>query len=91
MRALAISGSCGRPIRNWWQPLVYPDTAEIVVDDVELLVDDNIVVLDLLTGEEKARTATGSMFANAMFPCPGAGRDLYYVSSPCVARIAVVE
>lgn len=79
-----------RPIRNWWQPLVYPDTAEVVFDDVQLLVDDNVVVVDLLTGAEKARTATGSMFANAMFPCPGAGRDIYYVSSPCVARIEVV-
>jgi hypothetical protein len=34
-----------REIRNWWQPLVYPDTAEIVLDDVDLLVDDGIVVL----------------------------------------------
>ena len=79
-----------RPIRNWWQPLVYPDTNEIVLDDVHLFDDDNIVVVDLLTGDEKARTRTGSMFANAMFPCPGAGRDLYYVSNPCVARIQVI-
>jgi hypothetical protein len=80
-----------REIRNWWQPLVYPDTAEIVLDDVDLLVDDGIVVLDLLTGAEKARTVTGSIFANAMFPCPGERRDVYYVSNPCVARISVVE
>jgi hypothetical protein len=80
-----------RDLRNWWQPLVYPDTAEIVLDDVDLLVDDGIVVLDLLTGAEKARTMTGSIFANAMFPCPGERRDLYYVSNPCVARISVVE
>lgn len=80
-----------RPIRNWWQPMVYPDTAELVLDDIDLLVDDGIVIVDLITGEEKAGTATGSRFPNAMFPCPGAERDLYYVSRPCIARIAIAD
>ncbi len=34
---------------------------------------------------------TGSIFANAIFPCPGGRRDLYYVSNPCFARASVVE
>ena len=75
-------------IRNFWQPLVYPDTAEIVVDDYHPMVDDNIVVLDLLTGQEKARAETGSSRPNGMFPCPGQGRDFYYLTTNSVARVA---
>lgn len=75
-------------LRNFWQPLVYPDTAEIVVDDYLPMVDDNIVVLDLLTGAEKARVETGSSRPNGMFPCPGQGRDFYYVTTNVVARVA---
>jgi len=77
-------------IRNFWQPLVYRDTNELVVDDFrDGAVDDNLVVLDLTTGAEKARVTTGSPIPNGMFPCPGPGRDIYYVSNPVVARVFV--
>jgi hypothetical protein len=78
-----------RPVRNFWQPLVYPDTAELLVDDVREGSDD-VVILDLLTGEEKARGVTGSSQPNGMFPCPGQERDFYYVSNPVIARVQVV-
>lgn len=77
-------------IRSFWQPLVYRDTGELIVDDFQDgAADDNLVVLDLKTGAEKARVATGSPVPNGMFPCPGSGRDLYYVSNPVVARVFV--
>src|SRR5262245_6508531 len=79
-----------KQVMNWWQPLVYPDSAELVMDDMTGEGDD-LVVIDLLTGAEKARVATGSHWPNGMFPCPGRGRDLYYVSDPVVARVEVVE
>lgn len=77
-------------IMNWWQPLVYPDTGELLLDDMTG-ADDNLVVLDLFTGREKARASTGSRAPNGMFPCPGRGRDVYYVSNPVVARVAVTS
>lgn len=43
-----------------WQPVVYEDTAEIVVNDFHIFDDDNIVVVDLHTGQIKARSRTGS-------------------------------
>jgi hypothetical protein len=51
--------------------------------------DDNIVLLDIESGREIARTVTGSPLANGMFPCPGMQRDFYYVSNPAVARVFV--
>lgn len=78
------------PVQNWWQPLVYADTSGLVVNDCKLgNPADSIVVLDLNTGEEKDRVMTQSPFPNGMFPCPGRGRDVYYVSSPNTARITV--
>ena len=81
-----------RPLRVTMQPMVYPDTGELVVNDyrVEALQDD-IVVLDLETGEERGRVYTGSPVANGMFLTPGFGRDLYYCSNSFVSRIAVAS
>jgi hypothetical protein len=81
------------PARNWWQPMVFADSSELVVDDFRPDApggpDDNIVVLDLETGSELGRTATGSPRPSGMFPCPGYRRDLYYCSNPYVARVYV--
>ena len=72
------------------QPMVYPDTGELVVNDYrrEALQDD-VVVLDLETGEERGRVYTGSPVPNGMFLTPGFGRDLYYCSNGFVSRITV--
>lgn len=78
------------PIRTRWQPLVYADTAEVVVNDSLLFDDDNIVVLDLLTGRQKARTRSGTPVPSTGRPTPGAARDLYYVSTPDIARVSVI-
>jgi hypothetical protein len=46
-------------------------------------------VLDVATGEEKARADTGSPVQSVLFPCPGFGRDLYVCSFTTVARVRV--
>ena len=58
----------------------YPDTGEVVVDDV--LEDKNVdaVVLDIETGLEKGRVATGGRFEAAMAFYPGLNRDVYSTS-----------
>jgi hypothetical protein len=78
------------PIRTRWQPLVYADTSEVVVNDSLLFDDDNIVVLDLLTGRQKARSRSGTPVPSTGRPTPGAERDLYYVSTPDIARVSVI-
>ena len=52
---------------------------------------DELVVLDLDTGEEKARTAVPSPTQGFLFPAPGFGRDLYYQSMSTIARVEVVR
>ena len=48
---------------------------------------DSVVVLDLDTGEEKARAAVPSPSQAFLFPAPGFGRDLYYQSITTIARL----
>jgi hypothetical protein len=51
---------------------------------------DQVVVLDLDTGEEKARVGVPSSSQAFLFPAPGFGRDVYYQSMTTIARVQVV-
>ena len=50
---------------------------------------DQLVVLDLDSGEEKARVDVRSPSQAFLFPAPGFGRDIYYQSLTTIARVAV--
>ena len=50
---------------------------------------DDLVVLDLDSGREKARVAVPSPSQGYLFPAPGFARDLYYQSITTIARIVV--
>jgi hypothetical protein len=50
---------------------------------------DELVLLDLDSGAEKARVAVPSPIQGFLFPAPGFGRDLYYQSLTTIARIVV--
>jgi hypothetical protein len=52
---------------------------------------DELVILDLDTGEEKARVAVPSAIQAFLFPAPGFGRDLYYQSLTTLARVRVAQ
>lgn len=51
---------------------------------------DAVVVLDIETGEERARARVPSLFQSVLFPAPGFGRDLYWCTFSTIARLAVV-
>lgn len=51
---------------------------------------DQLVVLDLDTGADKARVDVPSPSQGFLFPAPGFGRDVYYQSLTTVARVVVV-
>jgi hypothetical protein len=51
---------------------------------------DQLVVLDLDTGTEKARAEIPSPSQGFLFPAPGFGRDVYYQSLTTIARVAVI-
>ena len=50
---------------------------------------DQLVVLDLDTGADKARVDVPSPSQGYLFPAPGFGRDVYYQSLTTIARVAV--
>jgi hypothetical protein len=50
---------------------------------------DQLVVLDLDTGADKARVHVPSPSQGYLFPAPGFDRDVYYQSLTTIARVAV--
>ena len=68
------------------QPVVFPETAELVINDFRD-GDDQLIVVDMRTGEVISRVSTGSKVANGMFLTPGLARDVYYCSTFAIARV----
>lgn len=64
-------------IANSNQMLYYPDTGEVILDDVQEDQSTDSVVVDIETGMEKGRVATGGYFSASMTVCCGLGRDYY--------------
>lgn len=50
---------------------------------------DDVVVLDIETGAERARARVPSMFQSVLFPAPGVERDLYWCTFSTLARLEV--
>ena len=66
----------------------YPDTGELVVNDHGPERGDDVVVLDIESGRERAR-ADGKPVQSVVFPAVGFGRDVYYCSFGMLARVWV--
>ena len=64
--------------------LLYADTGELVTGD-----NTDVVVLDISTGHELARTDSGGGVQSVLFPAPGFGRDFYVCSFLTVTRVTV--
>jgi hypothetical protein len=54
------------------------------------MAHDDVVVVDIETGEERARASVPSMFQSVLFPAPGLDRDLYWCTFSTLARLEVV-
>ena len=68
------------------QPVVFPETGELVINDFRP-GDDQLIVVDIPTGQVIDRVSTGSHVANGMFLTPGGERDIYYCSTYAVVRV----
>ena len=73
-------------VRPSMQPVVFPETAELVINDFQETAD-HLVVVDMRSGELISRADTGSSLANGMFLTPGTDRDIYYCSTHAIARV----
>jgi hypothetical protein len=69
--------------------LLFAESGELVTTDHDAtrMVDD-IVVLDITNGAERARVASGSAVQSVLFPAPGWDGDFYYCSFAAIARVS---
>ena len=74
-------------VRPTMQPVVFPDSAEMVINDFTREGTDDLVVVDVRTGDLLDRVDTGSRVANGMFLTAGGNRDVFYCTTLCVARV----
>lgn len=74
-------------VRPSMQPVVYPESGELVINDFTDAGSDDLIVVDLASGELIDRVATGSTIANGMFLSAGPNRSVFYCSTLTVAKI----
>ena len=70
-------------------PLLFPDTGELVLCHHEPGVGESVVVVEVGTGRELGRVATGSPVQSVVFGSAGFGHDLYLCSFTTVTRVSV--
>ena len=75
-------------VRPSMQPVVFPDSGELVINDFTTDQTDDLVVVDIKTGQLLSRVRTESRLANGMFLTAGDNRDIYYCSTLSWARVA---
>ena len=88
--------TAGKPLKICWkiddlrptmQPVVFPDSKELVINSFENN-DDHLVVIDLSNGEILSKVALNSPLANGMFLTPGLKNDIFYCSTRTFARVS---
>lgn len=75
-------------VRPSMQPVVFPESGELVINDFTTDQTDDLVVVDIKTGQLLSRVHTQSRLANGMFLSAGDNRDVYYCSTLSWARVA---
>ena len=79
-----------REMNHAAHPLLFADTGELVLGDHDPSRNrDQLVVLDIETGDELARADTGSPVQSVLFGSAGFGRDLYFCSVTTVSHFVV--
>ncbi|MEZ5142654.1 MAG: hypothetical protein R2726_09085 [Acidimicrobiales bacterium] len=69
-------------------PLLFPDTGEVVLGDFDHETgQEQVVVVDVESGEVRARVATGSPLQSVLFPAPGWSDDLYTCTFTTLSRV----
>lgn len=75
------------PVRPSMQPVVFPDSGELVINDFTDSGHDDIIVVDIASGALVDRVATGSRIANGMFLTAGRRRDVFYATTLALAHV----
>lgn len=75
-------------VRPSMQPVVYPDSGELVINDFTAAGSDDLVVVDVASGELLDRVRTGSKISNGMFLTADGDGGVFYCSTLTVAHVA---
>jgi hypothetical protein len=71
-------------------PLLFADTGVLVTADHDgERMADQVVLLDIETGDELARADTGSPLQSVVFPAVGWHDDLYLTSMSTLTRVSL--
>jgi len=70
------------------QPVVFPESGELVINDFTADGSDDLIVVDISTGELLDRVATGSRIANGMFLTAGGNLDVFYCTTLFLSRVS---
>ena len=74
-------------IRPTMQPVVFPESKELVINSFEEN-DDKLVVIDLTNGNILDKVSLKSPLANGMFLTPGLNNDIFYCTTRTIARVS---
>ena len=73
-------------MRPTMQPIIFPDSGELVINNFEN-GEDELIVVDIATGELLSRAKVNARLANGMFLTPGFNRDIFYCTTGTFSKV----
>ena len=73
-------------VRPSMQPVVFPESGELVINNFEN-GEDELIVVDIASGELLSRVKVNARLANGMFLTPGFSRDIFYCTTGTFAKV----
>ena len=83
-RKLAVSWQLD--MRSTMQPVIFPESGELVINNFEN-GEDELIVVDIATGELLSRAKVNARLANGMFLTPGFNRDIFYCTTGTFSKV----
>ena len=83
-RKLAVSWQLD--MRPTMQPVIFPESGELVINNFEN-GEDELIVVDIATGELLSRAKVNARLANGMFLTPGLNRDIFYCTTGTFSKV----
>ena len=72
--------------RPTMQPVVFPESGELVINNYEN-GEDELIVVDVSSGELLSRVKVNARLANGMFLTPGFNRDIFYCTTGTFSKV----
>ena len=83
-RKLAVSWQLD--VRPTMQPVVFPESGELVINNFEN-GEDELIVVDIASGELLSRAKVNARLANGMFLTPGVNKDIFYCTTGTFSKV----